>query len=85
MHFLSQPFHPVVLYADSRGRGVVGKNLYSSALSRESEFYLTKINSFVGVLETNFIEPTHNKQDFEKTSVYQKLVTRLKEMTWEYW
>ncbi|XP_071733925.1 protein MICRORCHIDIA 6-like [Rutidosis leptorrhynchoides] len=55
------PFHPVVLYADSRGRGVVG------------------------VLEANFIEPTHNKQDFEKTSVYQKLVTRLKEMTWEYW
>ena len=26
-----------------------------------------------------------NKQDFEKTSVFQKLVTRLKEMTWEYW
>ena len=39
----------------------------------------------VGVLEANFIEPTHNKQDFEKTSVFQKLVTRLKEMTWEYW
>ncbi|XP_071710366.1 protein MICRORCHIDIA 6-like [Rutidosis leptorrhynchoides] len=55
------PFHPVVQYADSRGRGVVG------------------------ALETNFIEPTHNKQDFEKTSVYQKLVSRLKEMTWEYW
>nr|XP_043618065.1 protein MICRORCHIDIA 6-like [Erigeron canadensis] len=54
-------FQPVVQYADSRGRGVVG------------------------VLETNFIEPTHNKQDFEKTSVFQKLVTRLKEMTWEYW
>ncbi|KAJ9568275.1 hypothetical protein OSB04_004241 [Centaurea solstitialis] len=55
------PFHPVVVFADSRGRGVAG------------------------VLEANFIEPTHNKQDFEKTSVYQKLVTRLKEMTWEYW
>ncbi|XP_071707036.1 protein MICRORCHIDIA 6-like [Rutidosis leptorrhynchoides] len=55
------PFHPVVLFSNSRGRGVVG------------------------VLETNFIEPTHNKQDVEKTSVYQKLMNRLKEMTWEYW
>ncbi|KAG7023121.1 Protein MICRORCHIDIA 6, partial [Cucurbita argyrosperma subsp. argyrosperma] len=38
-----------------------------------------------GVLEANFIEPTHNKQDFERTSLFQKLETRLKEMTWEYW
>ncbi|KAL3835215.1 hypothetical protein ACJIZ3_009951 [Penstemon smallii] len=39
----------------------------------------------VGVLEANFIEPTHNKQEFEKTPVFQKLETRLKEMTLEYW
>ncbi|KAK6148355.1 hypothetical protein DH2020_019267 [Rehmannia glutinosa] len=39
----------------------------------------------VGVLEANFVEPTHNKQDFEKTPVFQKLETRLKEMTQEYW
>ncbi|XP_020537498.1 protein MICRORCHIDIA 6 isoform X2 [Jatropha curcas] len=39
----------------------------------------------VGILEANFIEPTHNKQDFERTSLFQKLETRLKEMTWEYW
>ncbi|KAL2935962.1 Protein MICRORCHIDIA 6 [Bienertia sinuspersici] len=39
----------------------------------------------VGVLEANFVEPTHNKQDFERTSLFQKLETRLKEMTWEYW
>ncbi|KAK3004556.1 hypothetical protein RJ639_019062 [Escallonia herrerae] len=39
----------------------------------------------VGVLEANFVEPTHNKQDFEKTSVFQKLEGRLKEMTLEYW
>ncbi|KAJ9559637.1 hypothetical protein OSB04_004797, partial [Centaurea solstitialis] len=37
----------------------------------------------VGVLEANFIEPTHDKQDFEKTSLFQKLVQRLKEMTGE--
>ncbi|XP_065871440.1 protein MICRORCHIDIA 6-like [Euphorbia lathyris] len=39
----------------------------------------------VGVLEANFIEPTHNKQEFERTSLFQKLEVRLKEMTWEYW
>ncbi|KAL5747167.1 hypothetical protein ACOSQ2_024464 [Xanthoceras sorbifolium] len=39
----------------------------------------------VGILETNFIEPTHNKQEFERTSLFQKLESRLKEMTWEYW
>ncbi|KVH98226.1 Histidine kinase-like ATPase, ATP-binding domain-containing protein, partial [Cynara cardunculus var. scolymus] len=37
----------------------------------------------VGVLEANFIEPTHSKQDFEKTNVFQKLVARLKDMTFE--
>lgn len=39
----------------------------------------------VGVLEANFIEPIHNKQDFEKTPVFQKLEARLKDMTQEYW
>ncbi|OVA19862.1 hypothetical protein BVC80_233g11 [Macleaya cordata] len=39
----------------------------------------------VGVLEANFVEPTHNKQDFEKTTLFQKLESRLKEMTLEYW
>lgn len=39
----------------------------------------------VGILEANFVEPTHNKQDFERTSLFQKLESRLKEMTWEYW
>ncbi|KAL8457872.1 hypothetical protein ACS0TY_035659 [Phlomoides rotata] len=39
----------------------------------------------VGVLEANFIEPTHNKQEFERTPVFQKLETRLKLMTQEYW
>lgn len=48
-------------------------------------FSNNKGRGVVGVLEANFIEPTHNKQDFEKTNVYQKLVNRLKEMTSEYW
>ncbi|RRT54104.1 hypothetical protein B296_00038144 [Ensete ventricosum] len=39
----------------------------------------------VGVLEANFIKPTHDKQGFEKSSLFKKLETRLKEMTYEYW
>ncbi|KAK7350632.1 hypothetical protein VNO77_09463 [Canavalia gladiata] len=39
----------------------------------------------VGILQADFVEPTHNKQDFERTSLFQKLEVRLKEMTWEYW
>nr|XP_011468284.1 PREDICTED: MORC family CW-type zinc finger protein 4-like [Fragaria vesca subsp. vesca]XP_011468285.1 PREDICTED: MORC family CW-type zinc finger protein 4-like [Fragaria vesca subsp. vesca] len=39
----------------------------------------------VGVLEANYIQPTHNKQDFEKTPLFQKLEDRLRQMTTEYW
>ncbi|KAI3919455.1 hypothetical protein MKW98_030166 [Papaver atlanticum] len=39
----------------------------------------------VGALEVNFIQPTHNKQEFEKTTVFQRLQSRLKGMTLEYW
>ncbi|CAN6216910.1 unnamed protein product [Urochloa humidicola] len=38
-----------------------------------------------GVLEANFIRPTHDKQDFERTELFQRLETRLKDMAWEYW
>jgi hypothetical protein len=44
-----------------------------------------KAKGVVGMLETNFIEPTHNKQDFEKTSLFQKLEARLRDMAMEYW
>lgn len=39
----------------------------------------------VGVLEANFMEPAHDKQDFERTPILQRLETRLKQMTIEYW
>ncbi|KAK8455460.1 hypothetical protein SEVIR_4G160900v4 [Setaria viridis] len=38
-----------------------------------------------GVLEANFIRPTHDKQDFERTGLFQRLETRLKDMATEYW
>uniref|UniRef100_A0A7I4CVD8 HTH merR-type domain-containing protein n=1 Tax=Physcomitrium patens TaxID=3218 RepID=A0A7I4CVD8_PHYPA len=39
----------------------------------------------IGVLEANFMEPAHDKQDFERTSVFLRLEGRLKAMTIEYW
>ncbi|KAJ1288445.1 hypothetical protein BS78_02G089400 [Paspalum vaginatum] len=33
-----------------------------------------------GVLEANFIRPTHDKQDFERTGLFYRLETRLKDM-----
>ncbi|KAK7265669.1 hypothetical protein RJT34_33292 [Clitoria ternatea] len=45
----------------------------------------SKGRGVVGILQADFIEPTHNKQDFERTSLFQKLEVRLKEMTLEYW
>ena len=50
-----------------------------------SEYLMNYEIVLVGVLEANFIEPTHNKQDFEKTSLFQRLEDRLKQMTMEYW
>ncbi|EER87847.2 hypothetical protein BDA96_10G044200 [Sorghum bicolor] len=38
-----------------------------------------------GVLEAGFIKPTHDKQDFEKSQLFQRLINRLKDMTNEYW
>ncbi|KAK3443385.1 hypothetical protein EUGRSUZ_B03533 [Eucalyptus grandis] len=39
----------------------------------------------IGVLEVNFIEPAHDKQDFERTIVLSKLEARLVVMQRNYW
>ncbi|CAA2958032.1 MICRORCHIDIA 2-like [Olea europaea subsp. europaea] len=44
-----------------------------------------KGHGVVGVLEANFIEPAHDKQDFERSSLFSKLEMRLKQMVMEYW
>ncbi|CAL4954092.1 unnamed protein product [Urochloa decumbens] len=45
----------------------------------------SKGRGVAGVLETDFIKPTHDKQDFEKSQLFQRLMNRLKDMTNEYW
>jgi hypothetical protein len=39
----------------------------------------------LGVLEANFIEPAHDKQDFERTTILSRLETRLVQMQKSYW
>ncbi|XP_054824316.1 protein MICRORCHIDIA 2-like isoform X2 [Prosopis cineraria] len=45
----------------------------------------SKGNGVVGVLEVNFVEPAHDKQDFERSLLFIRLESRLKQMTMEYW
>ncbi|XP_022740518.1 protein MICRORCHIDIA 1-like isoform X5 [Durio zibethinus] len=45
----------------------------------------SKGNGVVGVLEADFIEPAHDKQDFERSSLFVRLETRLKQMVYDYW
>ncbi|XP_008790787.2 protein MICRORCHIDIA 7-like [Phoenix dactylifera] len=39
----------------------------------------------IGVLEANFVEPAHDKQDFERTTVLSRLEARLVKFQREYW
>ncbi|XP_057468668.1 protein MICRORCHIDIA 2-like [Actinidia eriantha] len=42
-------------------------------------------NGVVGVLEANFMEPAHDKQDFERSPLFIRLEMRLKKIVLEYW
>ena len=39
----------------------------------------------IGVLEADFVEPIHDKQGFERTTVLQRLENRLVVMQKKYW
>ncbi|KAF5463054.1 hypothetical protein F2P56_019003 [Juglans regia] len=45
----------------------------------------SKGNGVVGIIEANFIEPAHDKQDFERSSVFVRLEARLKQILLDYW
>ncbi|KAL6274027.1 hypothetical protein ACE6H2_024719 [Prunus campanulata] len=70
--------------------GVSGFNLYHKNRLIRPFWKVTadgssKGNGVVGILEANFIEPAHDKQDFERSSLFFRLETRLKQMVNEYW
>ncbi|ONK69728.1 uncharacterized protein A4U43_C05F26100 [Asparagus officinalis] len=70
---------------DVQGFNVYHKNRLILPFWKVTNNSYGKGRGVVGVLEANFVKPTHDKQDFEKSSIYQKLENRLKEMTYEYW
>ncbi|WOL00928.1 protein MICRORCHIDIA 7-like [Canna indica] len=39
----------------------------------------------IGVLEANFVEPAHDKQDFERTTILSRLEAKLVQMQKSYW
>ncbi|KAF0900204.1 hypothetical protein E2562_028687 [Oryza meyeriana var. granulata] len=41
--------------------------------------------SVVGVLEANFIEPAHDKQDFERTPLFIRLEAKLRQIIIDFW
>ncbi|KAM7516179.1 hypothetical protein LguiA_005762 [Lonicera macranthoides] len=70
--------------------GVSGFNIYHKNRLIRPFWKVTadgssKGNGVVGVLEANFIEPAHDKQDFERSSVFFRLEVRLKQMIMDYW
>lgn len=70
---------------DVQGFNVYHKNRLILPFWKVANNSYGKGRGVVGILEANFIKPTHDKQDFEKSVLYQRLEFRLKEMTYEYW
>ncbi|XP_020212650.2 protein MICRORCHIDIA 6 isoform X2 [Cajanus cajan] len=68
-----------------RGFNVYHKNRLILPFWKVVNYSRSRGRGVVGILRADYLEPTHNKQDFERSSLFQKLGVRLKEMTWEYW
>lgn len=49
------------------------------------QLYISCLLYLLGVLEANFMEPTHDKQDFERSALFVRMESRLKQMIIEYW
>jgi hypothetical protein len=84
-----QPYWKVTPDGSARGNGVVGILLFL-LVSLVKHFrqifqFLIAFASDVGVLEANFIEPAHDKQDFERSSLFIRLETKLKQILMDYW
>ncbi|ESR38812.1 hypothetical protein CICLE_v100250762mg, partial [Citrus x clementina] len=84
---LIRPFWKVTGDGSLKGNGVVGIHTLFVGFFLLI-FFLTYISHYwmyTGVLEANFIEPTHDKQDFERSTLFVRLESKLKQMTLEYW
>lgn len=81
-----QPFWRIWNSAGSDGRGVIGILFFCCEPGLEFIcIVLITFPSCIGVLEADFIEPAHDKQGFERTTVLAKLEGRLLTMQKTYW
>lgn len=83
-----QPFWRVWHPPGSDGRGVIGITRTPELTEVQSFGYIAYLYYLLlpkGVLEANFIEPAHDKQGFERTTVLAKLEARLVLMQKNYW
>ncbi|CAK8562193.1 unnamed protein product [Lathyrus sativus] len=67
------------------GFNVYHKNRLIKPFWKVSPDGSSKGNGVVGVLEANFIEPAHDKQDFERSLLFIRLEGKLKQMINDYW
>ncbi|XP_050228354.1 protein MICRORCHIDIA 1-like isoform X2 [Mercurialis annua] len=70
---------------DALGINVYHKNRLIRPFWKVTGENSSKGRFIVGVLEANFIEPAHDKQDFERSSLFIRLEAKLKQMVMEYW
>ncbi|KAK9285596.1 hypothetical protein L1049_024791 [Liquidambar formosana] len=85
---LIRPFWKVTSDGNSRGHGVVG--MVFLKIFTVKRFSLSPViycfaPYIAGVLEANFIEPAHDKQDFERSSLFIRMEAKLKQILLEYW
>lgn len=86
--FCCQPFWRLWHAPGSDGRGVKGLLFYLKSHSFIACLFKVLIvlhYLMPGVLEANFVEPAHDKQGFERTTVLSRLEARLVQMQKTYW
>ncbi|XP_044469189.1 protein MICRORCHIDIA 2-like isoform X2 [Mangifera indica] len=71
------------VFKDAPALTVCGLNVYHK--NRLIRLYISCLLYLLGVLEANFMEPTHDKQDFERSALFVRMESRLKQMIIEYW
>lgn len=72
-------------HADVQGFNVYHKNRLIKPFWRVWNAPGSNGRGIIGVLEANFVEPAHDKQGFERTSVLARLEARLLKMQKDYW
>lgn len=72
-------------HIDVQGFNVYHKNRLIKPFWRVWNYPGIQGRGIIGVLEANFVEPAHDKQGFERTTIFARLEARLIEIQKSYW